>query len=281
MDQNTKLKLQTNVYEKCTSNARAFLKHTRLNSAQQRIIDCLHHMKNRVVLITGSAGIGKTKVLKFAVQPLIAAHLPILVCTPDNNIANNLVLQILFSTEYHFFIKNAIIIYMYSVITKKEAVGVTACQAGTFSNLINTKSCIGEAELLSIALMIYQAFHTTQECPHGLRDRRWKLYKISIAIWILRVAGIIDNKSPHSKANPILHKKFADFFRREVDGKLFNSRERTEYTLYLNNLCVHILNLADVVITMVSNSKDAALHGFYKPHLIVVDKANQVIEPDM
>ena len=104
---------------------------------------------------------------------------------------------------------------------------------------------------------------------------------MSIAIWILRVAGIIDNKSLYSKANPILHKKFADFFRREADGKLFNSRERTEYTLYFNNLRMHILNLANVVITIVSNSRDAALHDFYKPHLIVVDKANQVIEPDM
>lgn len=172
LDQNTKLKLQTNVYEKCTSNARAFLKHTRLNPAQQRIIDCLHHIKNKVVLITGPAGTGKTKVLEFVIQPFIAAHLSIFVCTSDNNVANDLVLQILFSTKYHFFIKDAIIIYMYSVITEKKAVGITACRAGTFSNLINTKSCVGEAELLSIALIIYQAFHTTQERPHGLRDQR-------------------------------------------------------------------------------------------------------------
>lgn len=48
-----------------------------------------------------------------------------------------------------------------------------------------------------------------------------------------------------------------------------------------HNLRAHTLSLADVVVTTVSNSGDAALLGFYNPHLIVVDEANRVTELDM
>ena len=67
LDQNTKLKLQTNVYKNCSSDAQTFLKHTGLNPTQQRIINCLHNVKNGIVLITEPAGTRKIKVLKFAV----------------------------------------------------------------------------------------------------------------------------------------------------------------------------------------------------------------------
>ena len=39
--------------------------------------------------------------------------------------------------------------------------------------------------------------------------------------------------------------------------------------------------MAKVIVTTVSNGEDAILHAINKPHLIVVDEANCVTEPDM
>lgn len=181
-------------------------------------------------------------------------------CRPQSSAAaDDLALRVQSSTKYNPLTKDTIIIRMHSVTTKKEAVAVTARRAGISSEPVDAEIRVGEAELLDIALMIYYAFSMAQEHPHGLKDRRSKLPELSIATWMLRVAGIIDNESPHPKANPTPYKRFADFFRRQAEGESFVSKERTEYTLCLNNQRAHTLRLADVVVTTVSNSGDVAL----------------------
>ncbi|MCJ1264013.1 hypothetical protein MMC22_003884 [Lobaria immixta] len=103
-------------------------------------------------------------------------------CQPQSSAAaDDLAPRVQSSTKCNPLTKDAIIIRMHSVTTKKEAVAVTARRAGTSSEPVNAENRVGEVELLDIALMIYYAFSMAQEHPHGLKDRRSKLPELSIA----------------------------------------------------------------------------------------------------
>lgn len=73
------------------------------------------------------------------------------------------------------------------------------------------------------------------------------------------------------KADQTHHKRFANFFRRQVEGQDFDNTEQQEYGVCHQIPREHILSLTNVVVTTVSNSGDAALHAIvFRASLTVI-----------
>lgn len=51
--------------------------------------------------------------------------------------------------------------------------------------------------------------------------------------------------------------------------------------MHYKQLSKYTISVANLIIIMVSNTRDAVIYSVFKPHLIVVNKANQVPKPNM
>lgn len=199
-----------------------------------------------MVLVAGPGRTGKTKVLEIAIQILIATGLPVLSCAPDNNTADDLTIRVDILSKFNSLTEQAVIIRVHCVTTEKDAI-----DAG--GNTLKGKIAVDgegpkvepEAELLGVALMVHEAFHATQKPPHGVADRSYKLSTLSLATWMLGIAGIIDKETPHPEADSNRHKRrrqlgrnnprflkewksrrFTEFFHRQVDRSDFDDEEK-------------------------------------------------------
>lgn len=135
-----------------------------------------------MVLVARLVGIGKTKIIKIAIQLLIVMGLPVFLCTSNNNITDNLTIQVDTLSKFNSFTEQAITICMYFVIMEKCAIDV-------ISNIFKNKSWVDresfkfelKAKLLHIVLMVYKAFYATQQQPYSIVNQRYKLSKLSLA----------------------------------------------------------------------------------------------------
>ena len=88
---------------------------------------------------------------------------------------------------------------------------------------------------------------------------------------MLIMASIINH---HPKADTSKFFQFVDFFRRQGKGDVFDKEEQNEYSMRRKQLRKYTISVADVIIITVSNIRDTAIYSVFKPHFIVVDKAN-------
>lgn len=86
-----------------------------------------------MVLVARLVGIGKTKIIKIAIQLLIVMGLPVFLCTSNNNITDNLTIQVDTLSKFNSFTEQAITICMHFVIMEKCAIDV-------ISNIFKNKS---------------------------------------------------------------------------------------------------------------------------------------------
>lgn len=88
---------------------------------------------------------------------------------------------------------------------------------------------------------------------------------------MLIMASIVNH---YPKADTSKFSQFVDFFRRQGKGDVFDKEEQNEYSMRCKQLRKYTISVADVIIITVSNIKDTVIYSVFKPHLIVVDKAN-------
>lgn len=61
------IKPPINVYKACSTKAKTFLDNTKYYAAQQSVLDQLHNIWNKVLMVSGPAGTRKTLILQVAI----------------------------------------------------------------------------------------------------------------------------------------------------------------------------------------------------------------------
>ena len=124
-------------------------------------------------------------------------------CTPDNAAADELADRIYTTALMDPRTANAIVIRLHSIKTEAEVIELRTRQENPDDQEDEDEDGDGEEELplMGIAPMIFGAFMETQHHPHGVRDRRYVQQAVSLATWMLRIAGIITDP-PHPAPSP-------------------------------------------------------------------------------
>jgi hypothetical protein len=136
-----------------------------------------------------------------------------------------------------------------------------------------------EIPQLKIAPIIYHAFHEPNKRRHGVTDKRYVLHNLSLATWMLRVAGLMGDPDD-TIADTVRHDSFRVFYESQENDIDMDEEDRAAFGEARKQLREHCFALAQVVITTVSNAGDYALYSAYKPDLIIVDEASRSLEAD-
>jgi hypothetical protein len=269
------------IFARCSEEAMQLLNIGHFNLAQTQGVAYTRELPNGIGLITGPAGTGKSTLITTIIQPFLSGgNSQVLLCTPDNATADNLAERVYRCARNHPQTENAIMIRVHSISTEKDVIDIECGKAaGDKTTDVDDTEKI-DLPQLSVASMISAAFKESQRRPHGTRDSRYIKHFMGLATWMLRVAGIID-RPLHPKADPQKHLVFADYYCRVAEGEELDAKDRKTYGATRKRLREHTLQMADIVITTVSNTGDAALYTAMDPTLMIVDEATRVIEPDM
>lgn len=237
-------------------------------------------------IITGPATTGKTEFIVTILQPSLN-------CTASGTTPKNSTTpQVLICTDKlggHIYeraqgnvdSRHAVIIRMYSLSTENGVLDNEAHKSQLEVPEQATYSDVGIADLV-VASMVFKAYHESKARKYrGINDRRYILHNMSLAMWMLRISGVLADPD-RTLANPKQHRTFANLFSRVAEGgEDLDPKEWKIFGEARQLLQQHTISLAHVLITTVSNSGDASIATFFKPCLAIVDEAARAIEADM
>ena len=171
---------------------------------------------------------------------------------------------------------DAIIIQLHSVKTEDKVVSM-ADQAKD-DQTVDVLIPIVDYSNLAIAPLLYAAHPEIRTRQHKVKDKRYILHNMSLATWMLIIAGWMGS---HLSANFKRHHMFKVLFKKMQSDVSLDKDNIVAYTTHQNRLQEHTLSLANVVVTTVSNSKDALLYSAFYHQLVIVDKATKATELNM
>ena len=202
---------------------------------------------------------------------------PVLICAPDNSAADEIAGRVRDAAIRSPKTKNALVIRMYSVKTKEKMVAVAAtCPAG--ENQANSFFSTADYPELCIAPLVSAAYAKSQKRPYGVRDKRYVQHATSLLTWMLTIAGRIGS---HPKTDTRQHHMFNILYNKMSSNVLLDDNDWREYTTHKNQLQEHTISLVNVIITTVSNCRDAPLYSSFWPKLVIVNEATRATKPDM
>ena len=131
---------------------------------------------------------------------------------------------------------------------------------------------------LAIALLLYAAHAETRTCQHRVKNKHYILHNMSLAIWMLIIAGWIGF---HLSADFKRHYMFRVLFKKMQNNVSLDKDNIITYTTHQNRLREHTLSFGNVVVTTVSNFGDIPLYSAFHFQLVIVDEATKATEPNM
>lgn len=277
----------SNIYSKCPSGVLDLIPTEHFNTGQNRALEYVQALPNGVGIITGPAGTGKTQFILDILQPFLSNrntnHPQVLVCTPNNAAADDLARRLHSQSQDNGETKNAVIIRMHSVSTEKEVLDAAAVStfvpdSTTCDIPVHHVEETTDMPLLNITSMIYHAFNEPYKRTHGVKDKRYILHRMSLATWMMRVAGLLAADDP--MADIKRHGRFRYLYDQQRANVSLDKDEQKSFGIARQALRKRTLELAHVVITTASNAGDHSLYSTFKPALIVVDEASRLLEAD-
>ena len=217
-----------NIYSPCSEAAMRLLKPERFNPAQLQGLEYLKKLPQRMGIITGPAATGKTEFIVTVLQPFlycttsgtnpsISTAPQVLICTPDNAATDELASHIFNRPQGNEDSRQAVIIRMHSLSTETSVIDNEAhiSRPGLLEPATNPD--VSTADLV-VASMVYRAYHESKARTYrGINDRRYILHSTSLAMWMLRISGVLADPL-HTLANPKQHRTFANLFGRVAEG---------------------------------------------------------------
>ena len=128
------------------------------------------------------------------------------------------------------------------------------------------------------AHMVKRLYKEATDRPHGIADKRVKQIDLSLGTWMLKVSGVI--QCEYSEPLP----KFAQFralYENYTFDRNMDRDSKVELRQGLKDLRMHVLRIADVVVTTLSNCADPTLQNVIRPDFIGIDEAGKATEPNM
>jgi hypothetical protein len=151
LDKITKISIYVDIYANCSSKTMKLLKIDHFNRAQFEALNYVRHFSNEVEIITDSIATNKTffvvNVLQFFLLNVKnnrtndKRRSRVLYCTSNNIATNDFARRLFERSQFDSRIKNAVIIRMHNIATKKAAIDVKDFENSSLSTIeVNTSN---------------------------------------------------------------------------------------------------------------------------------------------
>jgi hypothetical protein len=255
--------------------------HMTITPSQSLAIDYLRAIPNGLGIITGPPGTGKTHLVAQAIIPLIAANerRQILLLAPANEPEDDMA-RTTYKTARRAGFDRTIVIRLHSMELESNILYARAKAMSTQPQEEEDEDVppVGDplAEL-EVAQYVRDFYNTATARQHGVQDARVRDIELSLAVWTLKVAGVLPGLPglEHKNAST-----FRDLFERYTAGELEADRYDALQQSFLE-MRVHMLSIAHVVATTCTNSATRAIHQCFGPDLVVIDEAGKATELDV
>jgi hypothetical protein len=202
LDKITKVSTYVDIYANCSSETMKLLKIDHFNRVQFEALNYVRHLSNEVEIITDSIATSKTffvvNVLQFFLLNVKSNRTNdkrrsrVLYCTSNNIATNDFARRLFERSQFDSRIKNAMIIRMHSIATKKVAIDVKNFENSSLSTIeVNTSDrdlsnkdlkTILNISQMSIVSIVFRTFHESQKRLYEVTNKRYVLWSMSLVI---------------------------------------------------------------------------------------------------
>jgi hypothetical protein len=211
LDKITKISIYVDIYTNCSSKTMKLFRIDHFNRAQFEALNYVRFFFNEVEIITNSIATNKTffvvNVLQLFFLNVRNNHTNdkrrsrVLYCTSNNIATNDFACRLFERSQFDSWIKNAMIIRMHNIATKKVAIDVKDFEnSSLFTIEMNTSDrdlsnknlkTILNISQMSIVLIVFRTFHESQKRLYEVANKRYVLWSMSFVIWMLRITDLI------------------------------------------------------------------------------------------
>jgi AAA domain len=112
---------------------------------------------------------------------------------------------------------------------------------------------------------------------HGITDKRLQLIDLSLGMWMLRIAGLVDAGGPFDQKNQF--GAFRNLYM-QYSSNLLEDTDMIKFRAAAKQLRVYTLAAADMVACTLSQCADPSLTRNFLPTLTIVEEAARAVEVD-
>ena len=147
---------------------------------------------------------------------------------------------------------------------------------GRYIDPIDETRLAADTTDITVALGLHQLYKECTHRPYGLSDTRFQIRDSSLSMWMLRIAGIVDD---HPLKNTVMHANFRESYARLQAGETLDQDEAVQFRAEMKALRQDTLRKADVIVTTMTNAGTPALYdSLSNIVLMVVDEASRATE---
>ncbi len=269
----------------------------RANQEQREAKEMLRRLPGGILLIQGVGGAGKSHFINLAIQPLIfrlprsGLHNQVLVTVAMNEPTNALAEKIeslarSYRNKNPYAGKPIVVVRVHNPDTEK-AIFLRDTDAKRPRDPAARPDIIQDADLSVnleqlVAAAIIKRSHDKSVAQRyaGIRDRRVQNLGLSLGAWMIRRAGLGEERHPFSNKA-----KYADLrsllLSYADQGPDFPKERATMLTRQINDLRIEVLAGADVVVTTVNMALHPKVYSVYHPTLVCMDEAGRLRRPNL
>lgn len=271
-----------------------FEQNNKFNEQQQMVWSNVSKLPGGVCLLEGPAGSGKTHTLIRLIMPLVCSESvnkphQVLVTTASNTGVDELALKIhttgLEERKRHNVNSEFIVVRLHAFDSEKDLLlKDTLDQQRTASgDSPPPRLADHEVDLLTdqmlAARFLREESRRADYRPLGVNDRRMRKLELSLAWWMSRVAGIGKNGTN----DPIYDSRFNDLSEhldQVAQDQEITADNKEEFSILMAGLRMHVIMVANVVVTTYHSCSDAKLYDWFVPRAIFVDEASRLSEAE-
>ena len=206
----------------------------------------------------------------------------VLICAPANATVDALAERLYTKALADPMTKHAIVIRMHPMDVESDYVAYRARPPRP--DRPNAVDPVVQAQALAelrIAKLVHDIYQAHQHHPHGVRDRRFLKPELSLAHWMLVIAGVIVTDPPHPKCAADKHKAFNGYYERMQHSEDLDPQDRRSFGLARFRLACHTLSLANVVVCTFATAGEGSMYRSIRPALIVCEESSRATEADV
>lgn len=255
------------------------LNRLNLTGTQLTALQYCRSLPGGIRLVQGPPGTGKTHWCTQMVQPFLYKNEKhqVLIVTPTNNTADELVEKIQEVADQLELTKDAIIIRFHTLTSEKDVVWKNAKgDRDPGPKIIDMEEGAFEIlQQLDAAKYVYDMYQESAYRPSLVDDKRMHLIDHSLGGWILKITGI----HPHPLSEPGKWSKFKNWYSTYNEEDL-TSEQATQFRACIDEVRHEVLTRASIVVSTVNNSGTPKLQESFHPSVVFMDEAGKITESD-